>query len=153
MLEADTDFATLVPSGKCKKYGGGAEIEGWLENISETDLPEVALWWKGGFFQAQQDSSGSSPELYWSHVVATGQRGLWRALDATWYIYEAWSKWESHLKTLTWNSKQLVWLARLGKATVHEPGEWPQVERGINGWAVEIPGTTYVTVATSDIQA
>lgn len=152
MLEADTDFAALVPSGNRKKYGGGAEIEGWLDNISETDVPEVAVWGTGGLLQAQQDSTGSSPDFTWKHVIATGQRGQWRALDAMWYICEAWSKWETYLKSLRWNSKPLVWLARLGRAVVHEPGTWPERERQIMGWIVEIPATTYVTVATSDIQ-
>ena len=93
------------------------------------------------------------PEVDWTHLIATGQRGLWRALDAMWYIYAAWSKWETHLKTLTWESKPLVWLARLGRAVVHQPGSWPEKERGINGWVIEIPATTWVTVATTDLQA
>lgn len=149
MLEANSDFTTLVPSGNRIKFSGTDTPAPDKDTLSTADVPEVRVLDTGFRPHLQQTSSSSSLTMEVQIQVTTGEQEFADLLDVQWAIYRAMLGWETYLKaTITWATKACVTLCRplavrslLGAKT----------DRGLKGWSAVWAGQIQLDFTTSDL--
>ena len=156
MLEADTDFTTLVPS-RCRiKYTATTE---WYPDVKETlgeaDQPQVRIipTALGLPDRAQLHSSSSSSflKISWAIEVLTGDQRLHGLMDVAWCVYKATKDWTSYLRdsaTLRWQNKSFVYRTQLRRC---ETQLSEKLSRGIRGWVSIWEGDTDIYLTTTDL--
>jgi hypothetical protein len=150
MLEAESTFTSLVPTGNRIKYSGTAERAPDKDTLSGADVPEVRVLDTGFRPHLQQTSSSSSLTIEVQIQVTSGNQEFSTLLDVQWAIYRAMKDWATHLKdTIQWASKNCVTLCRplavrstLGNKTM---------DRGLKGWSAVWAGEIQLDFTTSDL--
>lgn len=150
MLEAHADFASLVKVGNRTKFSG-TNRNPMKEEILTADRPEVRLVATSSRMHLQRASNSSTWDVTLSLQVATGDQRLdYKIYPVMWAVFRALSTWETHVKTLTWNAKTFVHLARPQEST--EGVDLPDMNKGIIGWSTIWSYEVQMHFTTADLQ-
>jgi hypothetical protein len=111
MLEANSDFTSLVRAGNRIKYVDG-NMAATKQTLSDNDTPQVAVMPLGLSPHLDKSSSTSYLGTLWSIELVSGTVKTETLSQLDWAIYRAMADWRTHLSALTWNSRTFVSLFR-----------------------------------------
>lgn len=134
VLEANSDFTTLVPSGNRIKFSGD-DRHPIKDKITTADTPDVRITMRVLTVRETGASNGEFDRIQFNIELATGdQRLTTRAFPIIWAIRQAIFAGDAILSAIEFNSKtNWISCAEPGKVDfgISDDGE----ARGIVGWA------------------
>lgn len=150
MLEAKTEFTTLVPVGNRIKYTNttGNRAPG-KDTLSDASVPQVAVVAAELDPHLQRTSTGSSLVALWEIKIASGDQRFAMEFDVSWAIYRAMEDWDTHLMPLEWKGEDFVRAARPLKTKVQLGN--PEADRGIKGWSSVWVGEVRMWFSTAQL--
>jgi len=149
ILEAQTDFATAVPSGNRIKYTSTSIPPDAKDTLSTADYPEVRILARGLRAHHHRTSNSSSLEILWEIQVSSGDRRFQTLFDVEWYVFQAMTDWQAHVAAVAWNGHPLVNRCRTVEAQANL-GD-PRRDRGNLGWSSVWAGFTELWITTADL--
>ena len=134
VLESDTDFCSVVPSGNRIKFMG-ADREPVKRDISEADIPEVRVIVTGSAPHPKRTSSSHSDTVTLEIQVSSGdQRFSAMHNPLRWILFRALRNIEDELRRRCfWNGENPVKLAK--PTQVRDGVSQSDLDRGIKGWS------------------
>ncbi len=157
MLEANSDFTSLVKVGNRIKYTG-SNIEPDKQQIALADTPEVRVvctgmkpWIEPDGKREYYASNATFLTVTWAVEVNTGDGGMWPLLNVMFAVFRALRDWRTHMDALTWNEAPFIHRCVPGEAKVNRTD--PQLNRGIRGWVTVWTGETNMQFQSSALIA
>ena len=149
MLEASSEFTALVPSNNRIKYASSSKKSPDKGELGHGDYPQVRVVHKGTRPHLDRTSNGSSLVMIWGVEISTGDQRVSNNLEVEWAVFRALSTWQTHIKTLTWNSKSM---AIDLKAVESRSDRWDEtLSRRIDGWSTVWVGEGEAWFRTADL--
>ncbi len=158
LLEANTDFTSLVPSANRLKYTSTSQhYPDIYDVVNKGNCPAVRII-QSNILPTRYSSEGmhyntsnsSFVTLRFEVQILTGRQSLLDVLDVAWTIYRALVTWTTYLKTnVTWTSKECV-----SNCTPRETKESltnHELNRGLRGWTSVWVGDVEMYFTTSDL--
>lgn len=149
MLEAQSDFATLVPAANRVKYSGTLIQASDKETLSPSDYPYVRVLATAMQPHLERTSNGSSLKVLWKIEISTGERQLTDLFAVEWAIYQAMAFWRTHVEGLDMEGDGYVVLCR--PAAVRTQLGDPTIDRGARGWSSVWAGISLIWFATASL--
>lgn len=154
MVEARSEFTTLVAAGKRIKFTGFADKHNPVKDVlSSADCPELTLVTGGMDTVIFATSSTSYIERTYTWLLSTGKFNVTTLLDVTWAVFLAMNDWVTELNAddMTFAGKKFV--TRLTMLASTEGKSDPLANRGLDGWSSIWGCRVRMDFSTADLQA
>jgi len=139
LLEADTDFNTLVPDTDVRVKYEGTQVYHDLDEVNEARPYMVAVVCKEIHPGLEGSSNGTFTDTVWTIEINTAWQGTAPLFRLAFVIMRAMREWREYLmNALLWNDQEFIWDCTPGKAQAKlgSPSN-----KGIKGWTAVWEGS------------
>lgn len=149
-LAADTYFAALVPSFNRIDYTVNERTVD-KPGLTNADTPQVRVLLSGLEGQYFRTSNSSSVRVHIAIETKVGDKRLEKYTEVSWAIYCAMSRWETYLKSVSWQSVACVKKLFPAKAETEFVSKRQDTDPA--GWVEVWASIVELFIPTSTVQA
>lgn len=152
LAEESALLTSLVRAGNRVKFNHTRPFHPVKQEVSEADLPELALASATSSANLHNTSSSSMIVRQYTWLLSTGDMSITNKLmPVEWALFAAMTNWKLVLGALTWNGEHFV--KRANVVSIDNGFADPERNRGITGWSAAWTCEVEMHFATADLQA
>lgn len=150
LLNANTAFVTLVPTGRQINYSPeadatSADLHPEKEGMAPKDFPQVRIISTGGKSLGESSNATFVREDF-AVQIDTGTQLFEHGMEVKWEVVRALSNWATTMEALTWNSKSFV-----DDCSLLDTRSKMDKTKGFMGWRTLWAGSLLLHFTTSDL--